>query len=169
MQLSVYGKSREERNQETNRTTLNVGLSHSQNTGNSKGQISPVFQQINGKGKMREKEVLQFKWDLRDVSVKHNGQILFGSWFKQTNCKKLLMRQSGKSAYCLDIRWYEGISVNFFRCDNKITRCTLMELSVYLQNNTRNMISFCQKTKSMYRHICVWGSVPPPNTTHIYI
>lgn len=67
MQLSVYGKSREERNQETNRMTLNVGLSHSQNTGNSKGQISPVFQQINGKGKMREKEVLQFKWDLRDV------------------------------------------------------------------------------------------------------
>lgn len=54
-------------------------LSHDHNMGNSKGQISPGFQQVNDKGKMREKELLQFKRDLRDLSVKRNGQILFAS------------------------------------------------------------------------------------------
>lgn len=50
--------------------TLNGCTQPQPEHGKFRGQISPVFQQINDKRKMREKELLQFKRDLKQLKIK---------------------------------------------------------------------------------------------------
>lgn len=56
----------------------------------------------------------------KEHSNQLNVQILFGSLFEQTSCKDTSLKQLRNNEYRDYIRYYQRMTVNFVRYDNKI-------------------------------------------------